>query len=213
MYMLGLLKKQTAVHIGDLARECEVSERTIYRDINSLIKLGYVIQYRDGYKLNPSTDLPPATIEGLDIALVNYCLRTNPLMANPFFKRRLLSIEHKLAALANDHEAETIAFSLSNGTTPELSNADVLAEFIRALENRRKVRVQRPGESTSDLLLAPLAVELRDSGYFLKMTDDAGDVREFSLADLEWLAATDIPYSSASLKRFHTRAEKQVDVI
>ncbi|HQL24336.1 MAG TPA: HTH domain-containing protein [candidate division Zixibacteria bacterium] len=198
MYVLGLLKNQTAVHIADMARECGVSERTVYRDISSLIKLGFVVQYRDGYKLTPDADLPQTSLSGSEVALVNYCLRTNALAAHPYFRRRFAAIEQKLRGFAGgaDRDDErAVEFESSKSALNGATDPDLLAEFFRALQQRRKIRIKSKdaGANGGDLY-TPISVGLRHQGQVLKVADDQGRVVEYVLDSLAWIGVTDVPY-------------------
>lgn len=202
MYVLGLLKNQTAVHIADMARECGVSERTVYRDISSLIKLGFVIQYRDGYKLTPDADLPQNSLSGSDVALINYCLRTNALVGHPYFKRRFNTIEQKLSGFATgaDRDDErAIEFEQSENVLSGATDPDILAEFFRALQHRRKIRIKSKETGTNGDLYTPISVGLRHQGQVLKVADEQGRVIEYRLDSLAWIGVTDVPYHRQSV--------------
>ncbi len=197
MYVLGLLKNQTAVHIADMARECGVSERTVYRDISSLLRLGFVIQYRDGYKLTPDAELPQNSLDGSDVALVNYCLRSNNLAKHPYFRRRFAVIEQKLggfiSGMRRDDE-RAIEFETSENVLNQPTDPDILAEFFRALQSRRKIRIKSKENNTNGDLYTPISVGLRDHENVLKVADEQGRVVEYNLSTLSWIGVTDVPY-------------------
>jgi predicted DNA-binding transcriptional regulator YafY len=214
MYILGLLKNRTAVHIADLARECSVSERTVYRDLNSLMKLGYVIQYRDGYKLNPTSDVPHPSLEAADIALINYSLRTNPLRQHPYFKRRFRIAEQKLAEMREARpEVDPFVFESAEAGGELPSNPDLIAQFLQARDASRKIRLRARDNSVNGELYTPLAVDLRDSQHIIRVADDQGHIHEWEIGLLERISLTDVPYNRTQIagSRFENR-QKQVDV-
>lgn len=49
--ILNLLRSRSALSASDLAGECEVSERTIYRDIHTLSQARVPIRFDGGYKI------------------------------------------------------------------------------------------------------------------------------------------------------------------
>lgn len=201
MYVLGLLKNQSAVHIADMARECGVSERTVYRDISSLLRLGFVIQYRDGYKLTPDADLPQNSLDGSDIALLSYCMRLNHLARHPYFKRRFSVIEQKLGGFLSTIRREderAFEFEASEHELSEPTDPDILAEFFRALHNRRKIRIKSKADGPNGELYTPISVGLRPGENVLKVADEQGRILEYGMEKLAWIGVTDIPFRRQS---------------
>ena len=208
MYVLGLLKTQTAVHIADIARECNVSERTIYRDIGSLLKLGFIIQYRDGYKLMPEADLPANALDTDEIGLIEFCLRSNPLVKHPFFKRQFQTIQNKLSAHFTDVHGNgngngnghtTSILMESFGPTLVLSaEADIFADFLRAIQMKRKVRIKTSDNSMMNDLLTPITICISDGNNVLRVIDDSGTARELEVNLVTALGVTDVPASPKS---------------
>jgi predicted DNA-binding transcriptional regulator YafY len=59
IYILSLLSTHRYLKARDLAERCEVSERTIYRDIISISGTNIPIYFQNGYKLIHQDFLPP----------------------------------------------------------------------------------------------------------------------------------------------------------
>jgi len=59
LLILNLLRSRRNLKASDLASECEVSERTIYRDIQALSEARVPIYFNGGYKLLTDALLPP----------------------------------------------------------------------------------------------------------------------------------------------------------
>lgn len=57
--ILSLLRSRKDLTASDLADQCEVSERTIHRDIQALSDFGVPIHFDRGYKLPGDAFLPP----------------------------------------------------------------------------------------------------------------------------------------------------------
>ena len=63
MKIVTLIKAQKNLHRKDLASKCEVSIRTIQRDIDTLIYAGIPIYWSDiGYQIMPDFFLPPVNL-------------------------------------------------------------------------------------------------------------------------------------------------------
>jgi predicted DNA-binding transcriptional regulator YafY len=62
LHILNLLRSRRSLRAKDLARECEVTERTIYRDVLSLSSANVPVYFDDGYKLLSDAFLPPLNL-------------------------------------------------------------------------------------------------------------------------------------------------------
>ena len=71
MLILNLIRARKNLSAKDLAKECGVSERTIYRDINAISKADIPIYYDNGYKFFTDAFLPPLNLS-LDENLALY---------------------------------------------------------------------------------------------------------------------------------------------
>ena len=71
LLILNLIRARKNLTPKDLAKECGVSERTIYRDINAISKADIPIYYNNGYKFLTDAFLPPLNLS-LDENLALY---------------------------------------------------------------------------------------------------------------------------------------------
>ena len=62
LFILNLIRSRRNLKARDLAKECEVSERTIYRDINAISEANIPIYYDNGYKFLTNAFLPPLNL-------------------------------------------------------------------------------------------------------------------------------------------------------
>ena len=60
LYIVTLLKTNKRVLVEDLARHCNVSERTIFRDMNDISGSNIPIYYDNGYRMRPDSVVPPS---------------------------------------------------------------------------------------------------------------------------------------------------------
>ncbi len=60
--ILNLIRARKNLSAKDLARECGVSERTIFRDINAISEANVPIYYDNGYKFLTNAFLPPLNL-------------------------------------------------------------------------------------------------------------------------------------------------------
>jgi len=59
LYLINVLSGRQNPSARALARRCNVSRRTIYRDIKNIALAGFSIQYDDGYRISKSRSMPP----------------------------------------------------------------------------------------------------------------------------------------------------------
>ncbi|HEX2897780.1 MAG TPA: HTH domain-containing protein [candidate division Zixibacteria bacterium] len=80
IYLLNFLNPASRVSLRELAVNCNTSERTIYRDINELTRIGYPIDFDEGYYLK--TSAPHSVLNKLtdsELRMLKFALETHPL--------------------------------------------------------------------------------------------------------------------------------------
>ncbi len=96
-YIYNLLKTGASFSIADLVEKCNVSERTVYRDVADLS--AYIpLYYDDGYRLlsiTPPAVPPPHPFSISDLLLISRCLEASPFNALPAVGRKVDSVLHK----------------------------------------------------------------------------------------------------------------------
>jgi predicted DNA-binding transcriptional regulator YafY len=81
--ILNIIRSNRSCTAAELARQCGVSERTIYRDIVALSEAGAPVFYDNGYKLLPGTFLPP-----LNLNVEEYLVLKAALQGSPFVRMK-----------------------------------------------------------------------------------------------------------------------------
>nr|MBN2277680.1 YafY family transcriptional regulator [candidate division Zixibacteria bacterium] len=81
LYILNLLRTRRSLNAGRLARECGVTERTVYRDIVALSEANIPIYYDRGYKYASDNFLPP-----LNFNIDEYLTLITALESSPLYK-------------------------------------------------------------------------------------------------------------------------------
>jgi len=79
LYILNLLRSRKTLNAARIARECEVTERSIYRDIISLSEANIPIYYDRGYKLASDNFLPPLNFTFEEYRCLKLALESTPL--------------------------------------------------------------------------------------------------------------------------------------
>lgn len=86
LQVLNLVRSRQGISAKELALECQVSRRTIFRDILSLSSAEIPVYYEKGYRLLPGTFLPT-----LNFDLDEYLTLKSILSADLFNSRNLFS--------------------------------------------------------------------------------------------------------------------------
>lgn len=78
--LLKILNSDNKLSLKDISDSYNISERTVYRDLNTLSKLGYAINQEGGYNLEgDATEDDFDKFNATEIRLIVFALRTNIL--------------------------------------------------------------------------------------------------------------------------------------
>jgi len=103
LFILNLIRSRRNLKARDLAKECGVSERTIYRDINAISSANVPIFYENGYKFLSDTFLPPVNLSLDEYIAICLGLNSGVINSKPVLKlagRRALA---KLEAIMSEN--------------------------------------------------------------------------------------------------------------
>ncbi|UCE26842.1 MAG: WYL domain-containing protein [Candidatus Coatesbacteria bacterium] len=143
-YVYNLLKTGASFTIADLVEKCNVSERTIYRDIADLS--AYIpLYYDDGYRLlnlTPPAVPLPLPFSTSDLLLINRCLKATPLNALPAARRKVDSVLRKTRDVmrANPEDGVDVAnyAEVIGGKPPDSKNEQRTLRLLeKAIRDRR----------------------------------------------------------------------------
>lgn len=98
LYILNLIRTRKNLNARELARACEVTERTIFRDITALSSAKIPIYYDRGYKLLTENFLPTLNFSFREFLTAREALRSTPLRKLPEYNRTLKALEAKMEA-------------------------------------------------------------------------------------------------------------------
>jgi predicted DNA-binding transcriptional regulator YafY len=99
-FILNLLRSRGTLTTNDLADECEVSESTIYRDIQSLSEAHIPICCDNGYKvLGDESFLPPINFTVDEFLTLHVGLSSHPVQAIEYFRKSAKQAQAKIESL------------------------------------------------------------------------------------------------------------------
>lgn len=141
--VIQLLRRHRVVTARDLAERLEVSERTIYRDVQDLMRSGVPIEGEAGvgYMLRRGFDLPPLMFTESEVTALVLGMRVASSWADPALaKAATAALERVEAALPERLKTrlqETRLFAPNFHVPTDLLRR--LGDFREALEGRRKL--------------------------------------------------------------------------
>lgn len=175
LQIVNLLKARRYQRVEDLARECAVTERTIYRDIASLAEAGIPIYFDRGYRILPEAFLPPLNLTAEEYFLIRTGLNSSPLMEHPknrVLKNRLLAkLESSLkdkSILSRDGASARIGVRLKTSDPGTVLSSE-FRMVEKAVRENRRVRVLYESFSTGQRwrLLDPYALVFRGRAWYV----------------------------------------------
>jgi len=203
----NLIKKREAISVKEMSRACGVSQRTIYRYLKTLSKLGSVEQGLDGGVFSGLREDPWPGLDASDLALIDYCLGHNPLTKYPFFLERLSRVRQAVREHRSRADSASSFLALGEEDFDEALDSrqnDILERFMRAKQDGRKVSVTIRRDGSQSRTLTPVAVKISRAGVALQVQEDQGS--EIKLSDIAKLTVSSEPAKRgpAKLRRSKT---------
>ncbi len=203
IYLVNMIRNRGTALVSEMASEYEVTQRTIYRDINSLLKLNFPLYYDNGYRLAREVDFPFAGLSMEDVELICYSLRNNPLSRHPFFRRRFRVIEQNVQAKFHKRlgsgKGSLFLFERKHDSIEKSRDSDIIARFLKAIHERRKIALTLVDSDAGRRICIPLAVRLRQSEPSLIVATEAKLVVEEPIRNIEYLRLTDEKFTQRPL--------------
>lgn len=161
--LLTLLRsKRYAVTAAELAKAMEVSERTIYRDIQSLVLSGVPIDGEAGvgYKLRAGSHLPPLMFNEKEMMALELGMRMVRAWSDKELAEASHSASRKILSVLPDHLKQQLeSFSILVPDFHIQSETARYSQILRhATDSRQKIPIEYIAENqaTSQRTLQPL---------------------------------------------------------
>ncbi|MCP4684002.1 MAG: HTH domain-containing protein [bacterium] len=194
MQLSNLIKKREAISVKEMSRACGVSQRTIYRYLNTLAKLGTQEFGTEGSSADSRASGSWEGLDGSDLDMIDFCLRQNPLTRLPFFLERLSRVRRKVRARRRHGAAEPSHFVLAEDDHDEVSDSgesEMLERFIRAKVDGRRVTISLDDSQGPPRAMIPRAVKISRGGVALVVSERPGnDVEEIGLTRIKRLVVS-----------------------
>ncbi|MFZ1684640.1 MAG: HTH domain-containing protein [Candidatus Zixiibacteriota bacterium] len=168
LYLIRLMREGKGIRLKTLSETCQVSQRTVYRDLISLSRVNVPVRLeKSGYRIARENSSLAILAEFPDERdLVRLILRTTELARIDLFADRIVSLDARLARLHKETDKGISRSKISfSGTfhsipTPELMN--LIVPFCQALKQGLPVRLIQAGPERTTIC-EPRGIILSDS--------------------------------------------------
>lgn len=193
-----LRRRRTATTAARIAERLDVSERTVYRDIQDLVRAGTPIDGEAGvgYRLRPEYDLPPLMFTRDEIHALVIGARIVAQMGDPMLARASESILAKVAAIL-PRDLVPLLTDTPFYVPPSVGRAssDALLVIREALADHRTLRLRYTDEQgrSSDRVVRPLGVFFWGRTWTLAAwCETRSDFRNFRIDRIETATRGDV---------------------
>lgn len=177
VHLLRIRKKMTA---GDLARYFEVSERTIYRDIDALSQLRVpIIAYEGfggGYDIDPSYFMPSIKLNEQEILMLLMVLKAGEELRIPNMVKDYNLLTSKVINALSDEERQKMTQVMSHiefdmiRIMPKGYIQDVLTPLLEAFWRMCDLQIvyyHPERDETEDRRFSPIELFFEDGGWYV----------------------------------------------
>ncbi len=182
-HILEFLKRGMSFSIDEIVKKYDVSGRTVFRDIKTLKKLGYKVDFDfdNGYKLANSTESQVfKKLSDLQLELISFALKTHPLKQI----LPLIELSDKICDSIINHSQigffkapDHKQFNSKRSFFAKTSKDEVkLSSFIKAVEQDRLVHFKtKSGKFTGQF--RPAGIIFGSNSIKLLVRDDSRSVQ------------------------------------
>ncbi len=191
LHLVNLFKAREKVTLNELIRECGVSKRTIYRDLETLSKMNVPIQYDNGYHLTGDISLPTFNFSEEEKELIGCSLKCSPLVKLSRFRDIIKDIERKILATSDNNKTGSLNnyfFGSIDETKVFVGDENIIIDqFIKSMESREPLRLVLKSTECLEFLI-PKSLNIREDGWDLTVyNQNDGTVHKISLSDISTL--------------------------
>lgn len=146
LFLINLFRVRRSLSLGELSSECDVSRRTIYRDMVSLSAMNINLNYDGKYRLANDITLPPLSFTRDEQEIIGYCLADSALIKSPKMQKQIKSIELKLLSMLKGRARNDLNIHLQGSTRPveQFTGKEdaILSQFLNAVFRKQSVDVR-----------------------------------------------------------------------
>lgn len=175
--IVSLIQHRSGVSLKCLADECEVCERTVYRDIQTLTNGGMPIFFNSsvrGYQFTSKVFLNPLTFELDEAAALAQCLRPFLSSSTPLTSDLQRAYEKILASLPGERQRQ-VSLRRENvdirlASHPASVSDDIFSCVETAINDRERLKIRyytKSSETYSERKVDPYLIVFRGRAWYL----------------------------------------------
>jgi predicted DNA-binding transcriptional regulator YafY len=147
LFVLNLLRGRPGLSTQELARECEVSERTIYRYVTALSSANVPIYFDKGYRLLSDAFLPPLNFTSEEYLIIKMALSSSVFMKESPLRKQAKDVLAKIEAnltptVKKDMDKLKDVASINIKSTSDFSKSSLWFKLIeQSISNKRGIKL------------------------------------------------------------------------
>ncbi len=167
LYILSLLRTHRRMRASDLARKCEVTERTIYRDIISISAANIPIYFDGGYKLIHNDFLPPSNLSSDETGFLLSMLGSPMFAKGKPFRDTARRIAEKLEVAGVGKTDSSINIGVVS--TERVDNHKHTSSIEKAVREKRNIVISYESlkAEKTERKISPYAMAFRKHAWYL----------------------------------------------
>ncbi len=171
LFIVNMFRVRKTVTLDELAQECEVSTRTVYRDLLSLSSLNIPVYFHDGYRLARDISLPPLNFTQDEQELLGFSLKNSCLIQSPHICGKLRNIELKILSVLPEKKKGGLNHLLQNLRCGSEKFSDVedaiIRIFLSGLFDKKEMEVTLKRDNRTFRDLTPQSLQIRGKKWIL----------------------------------------------
>jgi predicted DNA-binding transcriptional regulator YafY len=175
LYLINLIRSHHNLTSKELAGKCKVSERTIFRDINSLASATLPIYYEHGYKFLDGAFLPTLNLTDEEFSTLQFALDFSPMNTDRSLRNLAKDILGKLEAVKKRlppgelERSKRLAqdLTVSPHETSKFSLMFKLLNLAIVQEKAIRIRYRKSGNRLDQFLIEPYALVCKNGEWMV----------------------------------------------
>jgi predicted DNA-binding transcriptional regulator YafY len=175
LYLINLIKSHHNLTSKELAERCEVSERTIFRDINSLASARLPVYYDHGYKFLGGAFLPTLNLTDEEFSTLQFAFEFSPIRVDRSLQKLSRSIFSKLEVARKRLPPEELDRSKRveqdlPSSPHETSKFSLMFKLLNlAVDEQRAIRIRcrKGGDGLDEFLIEPYSLVLKNRKWLV----------------------------------------------
>ena len=175
LYLINLIKSHHNLTSKELAKKCGVSERTVFRDINSLASASLPIYYDHGYRFLEGAFLPTLNLTDEELSTLQFAFEFSPIKADHSLQELAKNILSKLESakmrLPPGELDRSKQVKQDQTSSPhETSKFSLMFKLLHLAINQQrtiKIRYRKRGNRSDEFLIEPYALVSKNGEWLV----------------------------------------------